>query len=54
MINAFYVCSVELFEIFLARAKDRIKVFSEPDIDDSEEGKLLDSLHMVVQCRISV
>ncbi|XP_033632900.1 TBC1 domain family member 14-like [Asterias rubens] len=27
----------ELFEIFLARAKDRIKVFSEPDIEDAEE-----------------
>ncbi|XP_072041794.1 TBC1 domain family member 12-like isoform X2 [Amphiura filiformis] len=27
----------ELFEIFLARAKDRIKVFSEPDTDDCEE-----------------
>ncbi len=31
----------ELFEIFLARARDRIKVFSEPDTDDSEEGKII-------------
>ena len=29
----------ELFEIFLARAKDRIKVFSEPVTEDAEEGK---------------